>query len=251
MIVAWRLLQPELRYEVWILVLEQAADKVEEAPDEVRDDHGQEDQSEHAVDVLHDEGEDDLLAARLVAEQRLHQLVDTIHLKEREYALDPYETHELDNDSDLRTAAVFVDLARIFVISTDQVKRHCRDDLKEEASAHDVLLRYGRVADLAAFLAIIRQSEEPEDDIEREKGRDHVLCEVDDIVANVEFDGGEVHRRKTTVNDDCQHDTVPERQERASWHKLHLLLAARLLLLIIVRLLGGAGTRCHCSTALC
>ena len=67
MVIAWRLLQLELGDEVWILVLEQAADKVEEAPDEVRDDHGQQDQSEHAVDVLHDEGEDDLLAASLVA----------------------------------------------------------------------------------------------------------------------------------------------------------------------------------------
>ena len=103
----------------------------------------------------------------------------------------------------MRAATFFVDLARIVIVSADQVERHRRDDLKEEASAHDVLFRYGRMANLCAILAVIWQSEEPKDDVKREKGRDHVLSEVDDIVANVEFDGSEVHRREATVHDDC------------------------------------------------
>ena len=30
------------------------------------------------------------------------------------------------------------------------------------------------------------------------------------IVANIELDGSEVHRGETRVDDDCKHDTIPE-----------------------------------------
>ena len=90
MVIAWCLFQLVIRDEIRVFIFEETADKVEEAADEVGDDDGEEDEAENAVDVLHDEREDDLLAAGLVAEERLDQLVDAVHLEEGEDALDPH-----------------------------------------------------------------------------------------------------------------------------------------------------------------
>ena len=101
MVVAWRLFELVVRDEIRVFFFEETADEVEEAADEVGDDDGEQDEAENGVDVLHDEREDDLLAAGLVAEQRLDQLVDAVHLEEREDALDPHQTHQFDYHSDI------------------------------------------------------------------------------------------------------------------------------------------------------
>ena len=120
------------------------------------------------------------------------------------------------------------------LVPAHQVERHGGEHFKEEAAAHDILLSDGRMADLAALLAIVWQPEEPEDDIQREKGRDHVLREVYHVIADVELDGGEVHRREARVDNNGKHDTVPEGQKRASRHELHAILAALSLLLPVI-----------------
>ena len=90
MVVAWCLFQLVIRDEIRVFIFEETADEIEEAADEVGDDDSEEDEAENRVDVLHDEREDDLLAAGLVAEERLDQLVDAVHLEEGEDALDPH-----------------------------------------------------------------------------------------------------------------------------------------------------------------
>ena len=73
---------------------------------------------------------------------------------------------------------------------------------------------------------ILGQTQEMEWDIDNEEGRAHILDLKDKIVANVEGDGSEVHRWEARVDDDDEHDTVPEIQERALCVKLHSIFAA-------------------------
>ena len=234
MIVTWCGFQIIRCDEVRVLIDEQARDQIEEATYEIGDDHSEKDQSENTVDVLHNEREDDLFATCLIAEQRLDKLVDTVHFKECEYALDTHETDKFDDDTDLG-AAVLIDLAGRLIKSADQIEGHSSEDFEEEATTLDIFEGNLSVRNLAAILAIIRQSEESENDIKSEESSDRVLCPVDHIVANIELNRSEVHRREATVYDNGKHYTIPECEEGASRDKFHLIFAAPFLLLAVIR----------------
>ena len=193
MIVAWCGFQLIIGDEVRVLIDEQARDQVEEATYEIGDDHSEKNQSENTVDVLHNEREDDFFATCLIAEQRLDKLVDTVHFKECEYALDTHETDKFDDDTDLGAAALLVDRAGRLIKSADQIEGHSSEDFEEEATTLDIFESDLSVRNLAAILSIIRQSEESENDIKSEESSDCVLCPVDHIVANIELDRSEVH----------------------------------------------------------
>lgn len=82
---------------------------------------------------------------------------------------------------------------------------------------------------------ILWQAEETEYDVKGEEDRAYVLDLEDPVVADVEFDGGEVHRREATVDDHNEHDTVPEVQKGALRVPLHALFAAELVLFSVLR----------------
>lgn len=71
-----------------IFVSEKARPQVEEAADEVGDNDSQQNQSEHTVDVLHDQWENHFFASSLVGKQCFHKLIDPVHLQQCENALD-------------------------------------------------------------------------------------------------------------------------------------------------------------------
>lgn len=67
LVVAWRVFQMVLLDEVGLIwVVKEARPKVEDKTNEVGDDDGQQDEAEHAVDVLHNERKDHFLASSLV-----------------------------------------------------------------------------------------------------------------------------------------------------------------------------------------
>jgi len=90
LVVARGVLKGEVGNKVRGAILEQAGPEVEDAANEVGDDDREENEPEDAVNILHDEGEDHFLAARLVRENTLNQLVHTVHLQQGEDALDTH-----------------------------------------------------------------------------------------------------------------------------------------------------------------
>lgn len=94
LVVPWRILQLVLFDEVGLVwVVKEARPKVEDQTNEVGDDDGEQDQAEHAVDVLHDQREHNFLASGLIREHLFYELIDSVHLQQREYAFD---THQSD-----------------------------------------------------------------------------------------------------------------------------------------------------------
>ena len=227
LIVAGRLLKLKVLDEVGIFVLEQTGPQVEDATDEVGDDDCQEDEAEDAVDVLHNEGKDHFLAARLVREDALNELVDAVHLQQRKYALDSDEAEELE-DHGVLAAAVGLVLARRVRKVVEQVKGSCGDHLEEQATALDVRKGDHTMSHLVRFF-VLGQAQEFEKDVESEEDGDQVFDPEDPGHADVEVDGGKVHRREARVDDDDQHEAVPEGHERTLGVELHPVLAASVL----------------------
>ena len=135
MVVAWCLFQLVIRDEIRVLVFKETADKVEEAADEVGDDDGEEDEAEDAVDVLHDQTEDDFFATSLIAEERFDDLVHTAHVEDGEDALDTHKTEKLQNDSALGAAVFVWRLSIDTLTSRNKIKRNRGDYICKEATA--------------------------------------------------------------------------------------------------------------------
>ena len=100
------------------------------------------------------------------------------------------------------------------LVAWDHVKREGGNQLEEESSTLQIIYGYRTVRDLWSIF-ILGQSQEMEWDVDNEEGRAHILDLKDKIVANIEGDGSEVHRWEARVDDDYEHDTVPEIQEGA------------------------------------
>jgi len=89
------------------------------------------------------------------------------------------------------------------------------------------------VADLR-WILVLSQPHKFESDIEGEKGGDGVFNPEKIVVADIKFNGSEVHRREARVGDDDEHETVPKVEERVFRTPLELV-SARLLLFLPAR----------------
>ena len=110
----------------------------------------------------------------------------------------------------------------------EEVERRSCNNFEEEAAALDVSKSDHTMGHLVGLL-VLREAQEFEKDIEREEESDQVFDPEDPRDADIEVDGGKIHRSKARVDDDDEHKTVPESHERALRVQLHAVLASLLL----------------------
>ena len=97
------------------------------APDEVRDDHGDDDQSQDLVDVQKEVVLHDSLVSRRVAHQRLEQLVEAGDVDELYQSRQPKQPKQLGH---------------ITLSTHEHLKWKHGDEVDEEPAVKDVVLRY-------------------------------------------------------------------------------------------------------------
>jgi len=83
------------------------------------------------------------------------------------------------------------------------------------------------VSDLGVVL-VFGEAQELENDVQGEEKSHDVFQPEDPVVANVEHDRSEVHRREAGVDDNDEHKSIPKVEEWMPRAPLHLILEAEL-----------------------